>query len=85
MPQMSPPQHDRGHDRPQSLAGDATILHQRGFEVQPLFRAIPRQIGVGERYAERVLERQLEAVAGGPVWTLGIGSNVALDARLRVL
>src|SRR6478609_9486789 len=36
----SSPPHDRRHDRPQSVAGDATILHQRGFEVQPLFRQI---------------------------------------------
>src|SRR3954469_11219921 len=33
----SPPAHDRGHDRPQHVASDATILYQRGCEVQPLF------------------------------------------------
>jgi len=29
----SAPPHDRGHDRPQSFASDATILHQRCFEA----------------------------------------------------
>ena len=46
MADLSPssPPHDRGHDSPQSVAGDAAILHQRGFEVQPFFSA-NRRIG----------------------------------------
>jgi integrase/recombinase XerD len=57
------PPHDRGHDRQQSFAGDATILHQRGFEAQPLFRAIPRQIGV-----EDVRAFQVPLVSTGISW-----------------
>src|SRR4029450_8943776 len=34
----SPSADDRGHDGPQSLAGDAAILPLRRCEVQPLFR-----------------------------------------------
>src|SRR3954470_16706963 len=43
----SPPAHDRGHDRPQHVAGDATILYQRGCEVQPLFRPLAEQADSG--------------------------------------
>ena len=45
----SAPPHDRGHDRPQSVAGNTTILPACGDEVQPLFRTIPRSVGVGGR------------------------------------
>src|SRR5689334_24449944 len=38
--QPSSPPHDRGHDRPQPVPGDAAILYRRGFEVQPPFRAL---------------------------------------------
>jgi hypothetical protein len=31
------------------VAGDATILHQRGFEVQPVFWPVARAIGSGGR------------------------------------
>ena len=40
----SAPPHDRGHDGPQSVAGDATILRPCGREVQPVFR-LARRIG----------------------------------------
>src|SRR6516165_9156262 len=33
----SAPTHDRGHDGPQSVAGDAAIVSQRHIEVQPVF------------------------------------------------
>lgn len=33
----SAPPHDRGHDGPQSVAGDAAIVSQRSIEVQPVF------------------------------------------------
>ena len=36
----STPPHDRGHDSPQSVAGDATILSARGHQVQPLLRPV---------------------------------------------
>jgi hypothetical protein len=36
----SSPPHDRGHDDPEHVAGDIAILHQRGFEVQPVFRPL---------------------------------------------
>ena len=29
--------HHRGHDGPQFIAGDATIVPQRRIEVQPIF------------------------------------------------
>src|SRR6476469_270082 len=47
--QPSAPTHDRGHDRPQPVAGDAAILHQRGCEVQPLFRALAGPADPGRR------------------------------------
>ena len=40
-PSSSP--HDRGHDGPQPLAGDATILRACGGEVQPVFRPVAGQ------------------------------------------
>src|SRR4051794_38951144 len=43
----SAPAHDRGHDRPQHVASDATILHPRGCEVQPPFRAPAEQADPG--------------------------------------
>ena len=30
------------HDRPQHVAGDAAILRQRGFEIQPVLRPLAR-------------------------------------------
>ena len=33
----------RGHDGPQHVAGDAAILRQRGFEVQPEFWPVARR------------------------------------------
>ena len=30
---------------PQHVAGDAAIVHQRGFEVQPIFRQVARAAG----------------------------------------
>ena len=49
MADLSSPPHDRGHDRPQSVTCDTTILHQCGFEVQPLFRQISGPVGAGRR------------------------------------
>src|SRR5260370_3547839 len=46
-PSSSP--HDRGHDGPQHVAGDAAILRQRGFEVQPAFWQVARAAGFGRR------------------------------------
>ena len=41
MAELSPlPPHDRGHDDPEHVAGDTAILHQRSFEVQPVFRPL---------------------------------------------
>jgi hypothetical protein len=37
------------HDRPQHVAGDAAILRQRGFEVQPVLRPLARQTDAGRR------------------------------------
>ena len=39
----SSPSHDRRHDGPQHVAGDAAILRQRGFEVQPVFWPVSRR------------------------------------------
>src|SRR3546814_533422 len=36
----SAPAHDRGHDGPQSIAGNAAILCPRGGEVQPIFQPL---------------------------------------------
>ena len=43
MAEISPllPPHDRGHDGPQSVAGDAAILPQRRIEVQSIFWPVP--------------------------------------------
>ena len=38
----SAPPHDRRHDGPQSVAGDAAILPLCGGEVQPLFWSLAR-------------------------------------------
>ena len=43
----SAPPDDRGHDCPQSLAGDPTILRPCGLEVQPAFRPVARSAGPG--------------------------------------
>src|SRR6202453_5366611 len=45
----SSPPHDRGHDGPQHVAGDAAILRQRGLEVQPIFRQVARAAEPGRR------------------------------------
>ena len=45
----SSPPHDRGHDGPQHVAGDAAILRQRGLEVQPIFRQVARAAEPGSR------------------------------------
>jgi len=42
--QPSAPSHDRGHDGPQSLAGDPAILPACGLEVQPLFWPFPDRL-----------------------------------------
>ena len=34
---------------PEHVAGDAAILHQRGFEVQPVFRPLAGATGSGGR------------------------------------
>ena len=47
--QPSAPPHDRGHDGPQSLAGDTAILRPRGVEVQPVFRPVAGQADAGGR------------------------------------
>ena len=44
-PSASP--HDRGHDGPQSVAGDPAILHSCGLEVQPIFWPFPRSAWAG--------------------------------------
>jgi hypothetical protein len=41
---FSPP-HNRGHDGPQSVTGDATIVPQRGIGVQPVFWPLPLLCG----------------------------------------
>src|SRR4029078_3483443 len=41
----SAPPHDRGHDGPQSVAGDATILRVCGGEVQPAFWPLAGAVG----------------------------------------
>ena len=38
--------HDRGHDDPQSVAGDAAILRLRGLKVQPIFWSLPDRLNV---------------------------------------
>src|ERR1700674_4384027 len=45
----SAPAYDRGHDGPQSVAGDATILRPRGLEVQPIFWPFSGSAGSGRR------------------------------------
>ena len=45
--QPSSPPHDPGHDRPQPVPGDAAILHQGGFKVQPPFRPLAGQADPG--------------------------------------
>src|SRR5260370_19852029 len=42
--------HDRGHDGPQSVAGEATILRPRGLEVQPIVWPFSRSAGSGKRH-----------------------------------
>jgi len=44
---------DRGHDDPQTVAGDATIIPPRGLEVQPYISA-GRLIGSGCRTWEAI-------------------------------
>src|SRR5260370_9828870 len=41
----SAPPHDRGHDGPQFVTGDATILRACGGEVQPVFRLLAGSAG----------------------------------------
>ena len=55
--------HDRGHDGPQSVAGDAAIVHPRGGEVQPVFGCSPDQPDV-----EDVRAYQVQLVARGISW-----------------
>lgn len=49
MAETSPPSppHDRGHDGPQPLAGDAAILRSCGVEVQPVLWQIPGDADAG--------------------------------------
>ena len=64
MAEMSPlPPHDRGHDRPQSVAGDAAILPVCGYEVQPIFSRSPDRLSV-----EDVRAFQVHLVATGISW-----------------
>ena len=51
----SAPPHDRGHDRPQSVAGDATIIRACSGEVQPLFWAFAGPIAGGARFQVRLV------------------------------
>ena len=50
----SAPSHDRGHDGPQPVASDPAILHQRGFEVQPLLYATA-EVAMNVSFAQRPL------------------------------
>jgi len=59
----SAPPHDRGHDRPQSVAGNATILRSRGLQVQPLFGCSPGRLGL-----EDVRAFQVHLVSSGISW-----------------
>jgi hypothetical protein len=43
----STPRHDRRDDGPQSVAGDAAILYQRGIEVQRIFWTSAGSVGIG--------------------------------------
>ena len=60
-PPASP--HDRGHDRPQSLAGDATIYIHAVSKLQPLFRTVPDKLEL-----EDVRAFQVHLVSTGISW-----------------
>lgn len=61
--QPSSPPHDRGHDGPQPLAGDATILRPRGIEVQPVFGRSPDTLSL-----EDVRTYQVHLASKGVAW-----------------
>ena len=65
MTEMSPPSppHDRGHDGPQSVAGDAAIVRAHSAQVRPLLRRSPERLGL-----EEVRAFQVHLVAGGVSW-----------------
>ena len=59
----SAPPHDRGHDGPQSVAGDATILRACGGKVSRHFGCSPDRLGL-----EDVRAFQIHLVANGISW-----------------
>src|SRR5260370_8473203 len=60
------PPHDRGHDGPQSVAGDATILRACGLEVQPIFWPFSGSAGSGRRPGLPGPSRRERHLVGGP-------------------
>src|SRR5260370_22321445 len=58
--------HDRGHDGPQSVAGDATILRACGLEVQPIFWPFSGSAGSGRRPGLPGPSRRERHLVGGP-------------------
>src|SRR5208282_6050643 len=60
----SSPAHDRRHDDPQPLAGDAAILHLRGQKIQPTFWKIADRLGI-----EDVRAYQLHLIALKRSWS----------------
>src|SRR6516162_5589730 len=63
---------DRGHDNPQSVAGDAAILPPCGVEIQPVFWALARSARTGRR-----------ARLPGSPGVEGRGVGIAQPGRLR--
>ena len=61
--ERSSPPHDRRHDGPQHVAGDAAVLHRRGFEVQPVFGRSPERLNL-----EDVRAFQVRLVSTGISW-----------------
>ena len=59
----SPPPHDRGHDGPQSVAGDSAILRPCGCEVRRFFGRSPEKLDL-----EDVRAFQVHLVARGMSW-----------------
>src|SRR5216684_2458649 len=61
----SAPPHDRGHDGPQSVAGDATILRACRGKVQPVFRPLAGSAGSGGRARLSGPSRRERHLVGG--------------------
>src|SRR5271157_5483345 len=59
----SAPTHDRGHDDPQSVAGDATILHPRLAKFSRYFGRSPDRLGL-----EDVRATQVHLASKGVAW-----------------